>query len=118
MVLRTFNFWRFVGQYWKTPDFNDMFSKKSLKSMVLRTFNFWGFCGQYRDFHYYLPYFMSLRLIREPKKRNVQKFSISQSFKYLTTNVSQHLLTLLSIVHVGNFSSKRKNFHTLKVRMK
>ena len=53
MVLRTFNFWRFVGQYWKTPDFNDMFSKKSLKSMVLSTFNFWSFCGQYRDFHYY-----------------------------------------------------------------
>ena len=53
MVLRTFNFWRFVGQYRKTTDFNDMFSKKSLKSMVLSTFNFWSFCGQYRDFHYY-----------------------------------------------------------------
>ena len=53
MVLRTFNFWGFGGQYRKTPDFNDMFSKKSLKSMVLSTFNFWGFCGQYRDFHYY-----------------------------------------------------------------
>ena len=53
MVLRTFTFWDFVGQYWKTPDFNDMFSKKYLKSMVLRTFNFGGFCGQYRDFHYY-----------------------------------------------------------------
>ena len=53
MVLRTFNFWRFVGQYRKTIVFNDMFSKKYLKSMVLRTFNFWSFCGQYRDFHYY-----------------------------------------------------------------
>ena len=53
MVLRTFNFWRFVGQYRKTIVFNDMFSKKSLKSMVLSTFNFWSFCGQYRDFHYY-----------------------------------------------------------------
>ena len=56
MVLRTFNFWGFCGQYWKTPDFNDMFSKKYLKSMVLRTFNFWGFCGQYRDFHYYFDH--------------------------------------------------------------
>ena len=40
MVLRTFNFWGFGGQYRKTIVFNDMFSKKSLKSMVLSTFNF------------------------------------------------------------------------------
>ena len=54
MVLRTFNFWGFCGPYRKTIVFNDMFSKKSLKSMVLSTFNFWGvlstfnfwgFCG-------------------------------------------------------------------------
>ena len=53
----TFNFWGFVGLRgslnWKTLDFNDLFSKKSLKSMVLSTFNFWGFCGPYRDFLYY-----------------------------------------------------------------
>ena len=29
----------------KTLFFDDLFSKKSLKSMVLRTFNFWGFGG-------------------------------------------------------------------------
>ena len=64
MVLRTFNFWHFVGQYRKTIVFNDMFSKKSLKSMVLSTFNFWSFCGQYRDFHHYRN---SLILTESPK---------------------------------------------------
>ena len=37
----------------KNTIFDDLFSKKSLKSMVLSTFNFWGFCGPYRDFLYY-----------------------------------------------------------------
>ena len=40
MVLRTFNFWGFGSLNWKTLDFNDLFSKKYLKSMVLSTFNF------------------------------------------------------------------------------
>ena len=62
MVLRTFNFWGFCSLSWKTPDFNDMFSKKSLKSMVLSTFNFWGFCGQYRDFHYYFSSFVIVNI--------------------------------------------------------
>ena len=56
---RTFSFWGFCGQYRKTVVFNDMFFKKSLKSMVLSTFNFWGFCGQYRDFLYYFREMLS-----------------------------------------------------------
>ena len=46
MVLRTFNFWGFGSPNWKTPDLNDLFSKKSLKSVVLSTFNSWGFVAR------------------------------------------------------------------------
>ena len=81
MVSRTFNFWGFCGQYWKTPDFNDRFSKKSLKPMVLSTFNFWGFCGQYRDFHYYWPLNQSLdQSTNQPINQSINQ-SITQSIK-------------------------------------
>ena len=56
-------------------------------------------------------------LLGEPKKRNVQKFSVSQSFKYLSTkfhNIFERCCQ--SFIQVGNFSSKRKNFHALKER--
>ena len=74
MVLRTFNFWGFCSLNWKTIVFNDMFSKKSLKSMVLSTFNFWGFCGPYRDFlYYYENLSLSMSIIRSLRNQIFNK---------------------------------------------
>ena len=48
-----------------------------------------------------------MTLLGEPKKRNVEKFLSSQSFKYFSTNISKQLWTLkfsLSVIQFDNIA--------------